>query len=488
VTPLLVGLVVAVILASAGGFIIWQKLAAHGGQPESAVPTTAVAYAEIDLDPSADQKLKVRDQLRKIPGVKDKLSADGTNLKEELLKGVLDNMPIVDYDSDIKPWLGDRAAVALIPGKSGKPEVLVLLQHKDKSKAETAMRKLFGMMSMGQSAMSSSTTTGITTDAISTGSSAPKAYAVGDEYIVMGSSQAVVDAAVASAKDSNLGSAKTYTSDIGTLGNGQIVTVWADLGAVYALAGADSPMMPLGLSALGGKNPGRYVLGVHAFADGFEMTGRVIGSELTSGDIPGRSAAALADLPNNTAAAIYVGNPGPQVAAAYESMKASLPAEQLQSMTDEMSKLGISIPSDVADLLGTDALAAMAPVDPMTGGSPQFGVRVTPKDAQHSLDLLQKVAAQQPDVASVLDGVKTDGKDLVWTTPGDFGAGFASGKGSLGGTDHFKKALDLKGDVLFAAYVDSSATGSTFSPTGALGVTVTKDGKDSAFTLRVVID
>jgi hypothetical protein len=199
----------------------------------------------------------------------------------------------------------------------------------------------------------------------------------------------------------------------------------------------------------------------------------------------------LTTLPDNTAAALYVGNPGRLVTSAFAALKGSIPADELQSLTDQAAQFGIKIPTDIADLLGTDALAAMAPIDPMAGGSPEFGARVTPKDAQQSLDLLHKVAAQVPDNSGMLAGVKADGKDLVWTTPGDFGDAFGAGKGTLGNTAHFKKALDLKGDVLFAAFVDSSVNGTLAavgSPTGALGITVAKDGNDSTFTLRVVID
>ncbi len=49
----------------------------------------------------------------------------------------------------------------------------------------------------------------------------------------------------------------------------------------------------------------------------------------------------------------------------------------------------------------------------------------------------------------------------------------------------------LKGDVLFALYIDSSITPAVSSSahlTGALGMTVAKDGNDSTFTLRVVLD
>ncbi len=417
--PLLIGLVVAVIIASAGGFFIWQKLAAHGGQPESAVPATAVAYAEVDLDPSADQKLKLRDQLRKIPGVKAKVSATGTDLKEELLKSALGNVPIVDYDSDVKPWLGDRIAVAVIPGTTNEPEPIILLQHKDKAKAETAMRKLFGALSMDKRSGPGSTSSDDSMDlSIDSGSSSPKAYAVGNEYIVMGSSQSVVDAAVAAAAAVNLSSAKNYTADVATLGAGQVVTGWADLGALYALAGAQAAAMsPMFGGLQGAENSGRYVVGVHAFDDGFEMTGRVIGNNVMSGDIAGRPASPLTSLPSNTAAALYLGNPGRLVTAAFNALKTSIPAADLKVATDKAAEMGITIPGDVGDLLGTDAVAGLAPVDTSQDGSPQGGVRLTPKDAQHSLDLLRKVAGQTPDQSDLLDAVKVEGKDLVWTTP-----------------------------------------------------------------------
>ena len=481
VAPLLIGLVIAVILASAGGFVIWKKLASHGGQPQSAVPATAVAFAEIDLDPSASQKLQVLDQLKKIPAAKNNVPGDSKDLKQSLLEDVLRSIPGVNYNADVKPWLGDRAAVAVVPGPNGEPQPLILIQHKDKAKAETSMRKLFDAIAL----RGGTTNTDDSGNSLGGGTD-PKAFSVGDEFVVIGSSQAVVDAAVSSAKTASLASAQDFSSDVKRIGSGQIVTAWADLGAVYKMMGKAGGMSPAMFSAYG---QGRYVIGVHAFADGFEMTGRVIGSDIVP--VAGRPATSLMALPDTTAAAVYLGNPGQLVTEAFAAMKASLPPEAMKQTTDQAAKLGIKLPGDVANLLGTDALAAMSA--PTSDTSPGFGVRLTPTDAKQGLATLHKFGAQDESFGVKLKGVKEDGKDLVWTTEDGFGQSFATGKGTLGDTGHFKKAMAMSGDVQAALFVDSSVLNAGMSerknnPTGALGLTVTKDGSDSVFTLRIVLD
>ena len=49
----------------------------------------------------------------------------------------------VDYDKDVKPWLGDRFGVAVLPSdQAGDVNVAVALQVKDEDKARAGINKL----------------------------------------------------------------------------------------------------------------------------------------------------------------------------------------------------------------------------------------------------------------------------------------------------------------------------------------------------------
>src|SRR5689334_21174446 len=81
-----VGLVVA--LVGAGAYA-WQKLDGGGSQPHDVLPSTVIAYARVDADPSASQKIAILKLVRKFP---------------ELAK----ELGIKDIDQDVrKPLLED---------------------------------------------------------------------------------------------------------------------------------------------------------------------------------------------------------------------------------------------------------------------------------------------------------------------------------------------------------------------------------------------
>ena len=87
----------------------------QGSQPAEALPSTTIAYASIDLDPSGSQKIDAFRTLNKFPAFKDQVgihSVDDVRKKlgDELIKGL--GCDGLTFDDDIDPWLGDRAAVA----------------------------------------------------------------------------------------------------------------------------------------------------------------------------------------------------------------------------------------------------------------------------------------------------------------------------------------------------------------------------------------
>ena len=112
-------------MVAGGGIFAYGKL--NGGdQPAAVLPGNAVAYARVDLNPSAGQKVAAMRFLLKFPSVKDKLGLTGDNddlrqkLFELIKKYAGDDLADVDFDKDIKPWLGDRAGMAALPAADGK--------------------------------------------------------------------------------------------------------------------------------------------------------------------------------------------------------------------------------------------------------------------------------------------------------------------------------------------------------------------------------
>ncbi len=81
--------------------------------PPRSLPAGALAYARIDLDPAANQKLALFNIARKFTVTKDAFS--GEDPREAFFKAIsTDNESFkdIDYAADIEPWLGDRIGFA----------------------------------------------------------------------------------------------------------------------------------------------------------------------------------------------------------------------------------------------------------------------------------------------------------------------------------------------------------------------------------------
>ena len=132
------------VLAVAGGASVWAAASffGQGAQPAEALPDSTVGYVSIDLDPSGSQKIAALKLARKFPAFKDKvgLSADD-DIRQWLFDKMVDETGCkLDFDKDVDPWLGSRAAVAAVG--TDEPVPVVVVQTDDTGKAEAGVKKL----------------------------------------------------------------------------------------------------------------------------------------------------------------------------------------------------------------------------------------------------------------------------------------------------------------------------------------------------------
>ena len=107
---------------------------ATGSQPAEALPASTIGYASIDLDPSGGQKIEAFRMLNKFPAYKDKIGLDADDdIKREIFDRIIAEAPCagLEYEDDIEPWVGDRAAVAAVDTGEEEPVVAVVVQIKD---------------------------------------------------------------------------------------------------------------------------------------------------------------------------------------------------------------------------------------------------------------------------------------------------------------------------------------------------------------------
>lgn len=136
-----VGVLGAAAVAAAtvgGGMWAWRSWTAQGTQPAHALPADTLAYAALDLDPPGDQKVAAYRTLRKFPSVKKDLGLGST---DDLRKSVVDQLDDgtgchLDF-ADIKPWMGDRVAFAVVA--QAKPEPVVVVQVRDATRARAGL-------------------------------------------------------------------------------------------------------------------------------------------------------------------------------------------------------------------------------------------------------------------------------------------------------------------------------------------------------------
>ena len=140
------GGVVALLGLGAGA---WAALSffQQGAQPAEALPSSTVAYLSVDLDPSGGQKIDAFRTLNKFPAFKDQVHIDSVDelrhrLGDELVSA--SHCQGLDYGHDIDPWLGDRAAVALVALPGAEPAPVVVVQVKDEGKAREGLKTLDG--------------------------------------------------------------------------------------------------------------------------------------------------------------------------------------------------------------------------------------------------------------------------------------------------------------------------------------------------------
>lgn len=423
-----VGAVAALVLLGGGAAFAASRLAGGGTQPADVLPGDAVAYARVDLDPSAGQKIAAVRFLDKVPRLRDAAgSADPRQALWELAtKDAGSCVTQLAFAKDVAPWLGDRAGVAVRPGGTReRPNVVVAVAVKDEAAASAALGRLL---------------------ACGTGASTPE-LRMHDGYALL-TAKGQGDAALAAIGKGALAANPTFTADMQALGEQGVLSAWVDttpaLKAIGNGTGA-AANQPLAI--------GRAALAVRFDPGYVELTGTVRGTsglkKVTGGG------GELANLPTDTLAAIQLSGAGEQLGNAWPQLKKTIDDAAAKSGMDDPvgmleQQLRITLPDDLKVLLGSSLTVALPAqsfgADPLAIG----GKTVTsdPKRADEVLTAITDASAG----ALTLEKKVVGDKVYVASTPAYLDR-LASG-GTLGGTDAFKAAVGDTTDSNAAFFVD----------------------------------
>ena len=447
-------------LVGGGAVFAFSKFNGGGPQPESALPSTSMAFAKIDLDPSADQKVDALRFARKFPSMKDPLSGvdEQGDMREEIFDAIKDEGGLdgVDYEQDVEPWLGQRFGLALVPGEDGgQPEVVLAFASTDEDAAKEGLEKA-------------------TQDG---------GYcSVQEDYAICGEAQSVVDKAVNDAATKSLEDTETFSQDMDDLGEEGMVTGWMDGTAVQEAAGdTDS------LSQPDEELEGRFAAALRFDGPTLELAGRA--NALPDGSVPSGDGTSAGDLPADTLAAFSVTGLDEALKNAWpqfdEAMQGALGYDWTSSVQDFERETGISLPDDAAKALGDDTTVA---VD-SNGPEPQIAVR-----SNGDRGTIDKLVGNDPSSGVYVK----DGKDDTTVVGSDEGhAGEVANGGDLGDTDAFKDAVPDADGASTVMYVDVTKVVDAFGdelgseereniePLSAVGLSVSGEDDHADIRLRL---
>ncbi|HEY3561991.1 MAG TPA: DUF3352 domain-containing protein [Kribbella sp.] len=468
--PIVAALAMVLVVAG-GGIFAYGKLGGGGKQPSDVLPGTAVGYARVDLNPSAGQKVNAIRFLMKFPSVKEKLGLSGEQddlrqkLFEQIKKSAGDDLADVDYDKDVKPWLGDRAGFAALPPAEGKdePVPVVAVQVKDEDAANKGMDKLLAKEDKKPG----------------------RAFSNG--YMILGDDQATVDSAIATAKDNPLTKNAKFKADMDKLGEQGFVSGWADVKAIASMSGkVDS-------AQLSGLGDATAAMALRFDPSYVEL--KAVGHGDSSVKVNAADAGDLVTkLPDSTAGAIAISGGDTMIDTAWKQVQKA-GGDNLQSTIDQIAEqTGLKLPDDLKTLVGKNVAAA---IDKDTEGGPKVALRMQtdPAKAEPVLQKLVQLLNRSEEGSRI--PVKTAKSDdtLVAATDEEYAQQVLKG-GNLGATDSFKQALpDAKGAVMIG-YVDFGALSAFSDRVGdskdlaalkSAGVVTRSTGDGEAeLTLRVV--
>jgi Protein of unknown function (DUF3352) len=494
-TGLVAAAAVAVVAAVGAGAYGVVQLMAGGSSPASAVPSDAVGYVSLDLDPSASQKIEAFKILRKFPALKKEIGGSDDvrrTVFEEIVKS--GDCKDLDYARDVEPWIGDRVAVAAVPDSKQGALPLVVLQVTDQDKARAGFRTLESC------------------DAPTDQEPSRTGLAFRGDYMLVAETQAEADGIAKDVDAATLADSADFAAATGRTGDPGIVTMYASPDA------PDAFLTAMRNDAGGSSDQGRIdqlgtsfahfqgAAGVLRFSHG------AVEAEFSAKGLPqgaGSSAAQggpdVSTLPGTTAAVLSVALQDGWLDSFTEGLRSSLGSDYDQMLAEGERATGLQLPEDVETLLGdgvslsvdagTDLKALSESPDP---GTVPVGLRIQGDPAKITpiLDKLKAAAGPSGDLVHVASG---DGVVAVGPDPDNNAQLLA--RGSLGGVHAFDDVVpeaDRANAVVFVNFDAGSGWAEQLAdlvsdgdpeakqnvaPLDALGFSGWRDGDDVQHTL-----
>ena len=469
-----------------GGAWAATSFFATGSQPAEALPANALMYASVDLDPSGGQKIEAIRTLKKFPAFNDEIDLEtDDDLRERMFEEITKSGECegLDYDKDVKPWLGSRAAVAAVDAGEEQPSPVVVVQVTDSGAAEDGMATLIETCG-GESGSETESDTG--------------AWKVEGDWLVAAETQDIVDKVVTDAGEASLADDEAFGRWTGEAGDDGIMSFYvAKAAAEYfeELAGSGmlgsplgTPLSPVdptdplemeGMEEAPDEAPEEMPEQLREMLDEFDGMAATVRfddgaleveyavsnyqPELSKLFASEAGVDLVTSLPDDTVAAFGLGLEEDWVQGLIDYFEKIAPEEELNAdelMAEAEAQTGLSLPEDIETLFGEGVAVAVGPgIDPdaVANGGPgevPAGIRIA-GDAEEIQAVLDKLKEQAgPEAAPYLEVTDGDGF-AVLSLQDDFRTKLES-DGSLGESDAFQEVIDAE-EAQSVLFVDFDA-------------------------------
>jgi len=423
-------LATAIVVTLGVGAYAAVTLNGGGRQPETLVPSTAFAFAKLDLDPAASQKLAVRELADKFPSAPE---GEIDEMFDELLREALQDYEDVDFDRDIDPWLGKRIGIAGFLDSSGAPGVLGVIQSADDDKARPALARLAA-------------------------DDPDAAYLLRDGYVLVAADQESLALAVDQLGDGSLADSDEYADDVDALTGDQILTAWVDVARAFdatesQLGEEGQEVFP---ESLREQLKGRVAMGVHAASDYLEV--EAVSSDPGSAGLSGAYPTIIGDLPASTVVAFSANGVGEQLDEALDAF-GTLPGAELpsrQEIADEVeSAFGLDLDADLLPLLANQVVLALGAVPDFSGEEiPEIALLSLVTDPARAAKTASKIEDLARERGAPLRS-QVRGSTFFLATDGGYLGRLTTPQGRLADAPRFRRAVgELDDSVVFVGYAD----------------------------------
>jgi Protein of unknown function (DUF3352) len=230
---LVIALTTLVVLAGATFLGVYLLLLAGAtDRAASLVPADAIAYANIYLQPSTSQQMRLGALIGRLPGFDDSATID--EKIDQIAQNLLSSTG-VDYRADVRPWLGNQVSLAVIPAgeEAAAPQTIAFLAVTDEAEARAALGR-----TADEQGIEPETTDHAGTEVTVAGEAA---WAFVDELLVVSQTPSGVETAIdVDGGEPALASSTTFRDAMADLPPDHLASVFLDLSRAAQLTGSST--------------------------------------------------------------------------------------------------------------------------------------------------------------------------------------------------------------------------------------------------------